>query len=54
MLKPNKAHHFRDDFMTHNIRFAPSPTGYLHEGHLLSALYVWAMAKLKTTTFIYV
>jgi glutamyl-tRNA synthetase/glutamyl-Q tRNA(Asp) synthetase len=27
------------------IRFAPSPTGYLHEGHLLSALYVWAAAK---------
>ena len=26
------------------IRFAPSPTGYLHEGHLLSALYVWAAA----------
>ena len=26
-------------------RFAPSPTGYLHEGHLLSALYVWAAAK---------
>lgn len=27
------------------IRFAPSPTGFLHEGHLLSALYVWAAAK---------
>ncbi|MCQ2097213.1 MAG: glutamate--tRNA ligase family protein [Fibrobacter sp.] len=27
------------------VRFAPSPTGYLHEGHLLSALYVWAAAK---------
>lgn len=27
------------------IRFAPSPTGYLHEGHLLSALYVWAAAR---------
>ena len=26
------------------IRFAPSPTGFLHEGHLLSALYVWAAA----------
>jgi glutamyl-tRNA synthetase len=26
-------------------RFAPSPTGYLHEGHLLSALYVWAAAQ---------
>ncbi len=28
--------------MQGKIRFAPSPTGYLHEGHLLSALYVWA------------
>ena len=27
------------------IRFAPSPTGYLHEGHLLSALYVWAASR---------
>ena len=27
------------------VRFAPSPTGFLHEGHLLSALYVWAAAK---------
>ena len=26
-------------------RFAPSPTGFLHEGHLLSALYVWASAR---------
>ncbi len=31
--------------MRNTIRFAPSPTGYLHEGHLLSALYVWAAAK---------
>ena len=31
--------------MSGKIRFAPSPTGYLHEGHLLSALYVWAAAK---------
>lgn len=30
--------------MYEKIRFAPSPTGYLHEGHLLSALYVWAAA----------
>jgi len=27
------------------IRFAPSPTGFLHEGHLFSALYVWAAAR---------
>ena len=31
--------------MHNTIRFAPSPTGNLHEGHLLSALYVWAAAK---------
>lgn len=31
--------------MERKIRFAPSPTGYLHKGHLLSALYVWAAAK---------
>lgn len=32
--------------MSGKIRFAPSPTGYLHEGHLLSALYVWAAAEV--------
>lgn len=26
-------------------RFAPSPTGYLHRGHVLSALYVYAAAE---------
>lgn len=26
-------------------RFAPSPTGYLHRGHVLSALWVWAAAE---------
>ncbi|MCQ2054834.1 MAG: glutamate--tRNA ligase family protein [Fibrobacter sp.] len=31
--------------MDQKVRFAPSPTGYLHEGHLLSALYVWAAAQ---------
>ena len=31
--------------MSGTIRFAPSPTGFLHEGHLLSALYVWAAAQ---------
>lgn len=26
-------------------RFAPAPTGYLHLGHVLNALYVWGMAR---------
>jgi len=26
-------------------RFAPSPTGYLHLGHLVNAIYVWGIAK---------
>ncbi len=27
-------------------RFAPSPTGYLHLGHVASAIYVWGLARL--------
>jgi glutamyl-tRNA synthetase/glutamyl-Q tRNA(Asp) synthetase len=26
-------------------RFAPSPTGYLHLGHVLNAIYVWGVAQ---------
>lgn len=26
-------------------RFAPSPTGYLHLGHVASAIYVWGIAR---------
>lgn len=26
-------------------RFAPSPTGYLHLGHIASAIYVWGVAR---------
>jgi glutamyl-tRNA synthetase len=33
-------------------RFAPSPTGYLHVGHLRSALYEYAFAKSQRGEFI--
>ncbi|RYZ54764.1 MAG: hypothetical protein EOP07_15420 [Proteobacteria bacterium] len=26
-------------------RFAPSPTGFLHLGHVASAIYVWGIAR---------
>jgi glutamyl/glutaminyl-tRNA synthetase len=29
----------------HLTRFAPAPTGYLHLGHVASALYVWGAAR---------
>lgn len=31
-------------------RFAPSPTGYLHRGHLLSAAWVWGIAQWTGAT----
>ena len=33
--------------MSFVTRFAPSPTGLLHLGHVASALYVWSMARTR-------
>jgi glutamyl-tRNA synthetase/glutamyl-Q tRNA(Asp) synthetase len=36
-----------DDFkIPLRTRFAPSPTGYLHRGHVLNAIMVWGVARL--------
>ncbi|MEF2072749.1 glutamate--tRNA ligase [Consotaella aegiceratis] len=38
--------------MTVTVRFAPSPTGYLHIGNLRPALFNWLFAKARGGTFI--
>ncbi len=38
--------------MTVRVRFAPSPTGYLHVGGLRTALYNWLFARQQGGAFI--
>ena len=38
--------------MTHRVRFAPSPTGYLHIGGARTALFNWIFAKKNQGTFV--
>jgi len=37
---------------THRVRFAPSPTGYLHVGNARTALFNWLFARQKSGVFI--
>lgn len=41
-----------DQTLYTKTRFAPSPTGFLHLGHVLSAIWVWSLAQIRATKII--
>ena len=42
MQRPDRMASKSGSYLT---RFAPSPTGYLHLGHVVNAIYVWGLAR---------
>jgi glutamyl-tRNA synthetase/glutamyl-Q tRNA(Asp) synthetase len=45
LLRPNLARLASAVGSSPLTRFAPSPTGYLHLGHVVNAIYVWGLAR---------
>ena len=45
MVRPNLSELRRRIKAPVTTRFAPSPTGLLHLGHVVNAIYVWGLAR---------
>lgn len=52
LFTPNRNYYRRIATKVPRVRFAPSPTGYLHLGGLRTALYNYLFAKNQGGTFI--